>query len=165
MNITIDAATASIVTAIIVGLVSAATTIIANRYSMAQQKAQWQREERRAEWEAREAEKVRELELKKATTKELQEIYGNAIASLTTLLIYNDASLRLKPEYAPNLAETQRWLSQVVTVHYDKNSTDYKEFIRLYHEAKDSYRGMESIKSLRDMMIEFTSKDPRLSVR
>jgi hypothetical protein len=162
MNITIDAAIASIVTALIVGTITMITTIVANRNSLRQQEAQWAREEKKADREERQAEKNRELELKKAITNQLQEIYGNSVSSLTTLLIYDDAAKRNQKEYAVNLGEAQKWLSFVAAFHYDKKSEEYISFLKLYRDTYETYAGHANVMKLREMIIEFASKDPRL---
>jgi uncharacterized membrane-anchored protein YhcB (DUF1043 family) len=99
MNITIDAATASILTGLIVGLVSIITTLIANNHSNHQQQVQWEREEKRIERAEIRAEKDKELLSKRELVNNLQEIYSNCISSLAALLIYNDSSMRLMPDY------------------------------------------------------------------
>jgi len=164
MNITFDAAIASIITAFIVGLITVVTTIVANGNSFRQQQAQWAREESKALREERLAEKSRDLEQKKDIINKLQEIYGNSIASLTTLLLYNDASKQSQylKEYALNLEEVQKCLSLVAAVHYDKQSEEYAHFLRLYRGGFDSSQGYYKILELRDLMIELVSKDPRL---
>lgn len=160
MNFAIDAATASIITAVIVGFISTITTIIANNNSFRQQQAQWVREEQKAERDARAAEKNRELELKKANFELLQEIYGNSIASLTTLLIYNDGIRKQGPDYSKNLAEVQKWLSLYVPYIYDKASDECESFLEYYRMARDS--NPIAVKELREKMIEYLAKDPRL---
>ena len=105
MNITIDAATASILTALIVGVITLVTTLIANNNSIKQQEMQWEKEERKAARELENAQKQREFEFRNAMLDKLQDIYGNAISSLTTLLVYDDAAKRNQKDYVVNLGE------------------------------------------------------------
>ena len=145
MNISLDAGISSTITAFIVGVISVASTIIANKNSFRQQQAQWVREEKKAERDERQTEYNREIKYKKAKNKKLQDIYGNSIASLTTLLIYDNGSMRLRPDYSTNLADMQKWLSQVIAYHYDKTSEEYATFLRLYRETRNNYKGYENI--------------------
>jgi Zn-dependent M32 family carboxypeptidase len=163
MNITIDAATASVLTGLIVGTVSIITTLIANRFSFNQQKTQWEREERRIQRAEIQAEKDKEATHRKEITNQLNEIYGNSIASLTaSLLLFTDAAWRTQPEYVTNFKEAQKWLSQIVATHYDKTSKEYKSFLRYYENILEADKNNRIMETLREKVIEFISKDPRL---
>jgi hypothetical protein len=166
MNITIDAATASILTGFIVGAVSIITTLIANGHSNRQQREQWEREEKRIQRAEIHAEKDKELSIKKELVNRLQDIYGNSIASLTALLIYDDDHLRLRPDYQENLKEAQKWLSQIIAIHYDKESTEYTHLLKLYETTVNSFTNYNknSIENLRSIIITLISKDPRLII-
>ena len=163
MNISIDAATASIITAFIVGSISIISTIIANSYSLRQHKEQWSREEEKARRAEQQALLDRELAHKKELINRLQEIYGNSIASLTALLIYTEGQMRLRPDYEANLKEVQKWLSHIVAIHYNKASKEYISFVNILQDTTNSYEGYGNIQILRSMVIDFVNKDPRLT--
>ncbi len=157
-----DAASASILSALIVGTVSILATIIANGFSYLQQKTQWDREEKRAERIEIQAQKDKEFSIKLELTNRLQEIYSNSIASLTALLIYNDSSMRLRPDYQENLKDAQKCLLHIVVNHYDKESKDYETFLSLYNSIYNTREGYAFIEQVRSMIINFAAKDPRL---
>lgn len=162
MNITIDAATATILSAIVVGAVSLLTTLMANIYTFQQQKAQWRREEARAIRDEMRMEEEKQTAYRKELSNRLQEIYGNSIANLTALLIYTDGNMRLRPDYQENLKEAQKWVSQIVAIYYDKESNDYDALVNLFNSVYNTNEGYTFIEQLRSLIIRFTAEDPRL---
>ena len=160
---TFDAATASILAAIIVGSVSIISTALANRHALKQLDIKWKQDQQLLAYKEKKEtqEKEREGQIQKSYF--LQNMYGDAIASLTTLLTYDDAIKRSQKEYTLNLGESQKYLSLIVAHHYNKKESTYKIFLDLYNDARDNNGGYEKIKKLRSLIIDFVIQDPRLN--
>lgn len=162
MNITLDAASASVLTALVVGLISLFSTMIANTHSLRQRDSQWAREDRRDEKAEQQREKERDASNKKAVAGELRDIYANALSSLAMLLGFNTMTQRMSAEYKDSLAEAEKRVAVVLAIYHDRQHPKYVELMKLFRDNSAGIRSLENVMQLRDAMIDLVSADSRI---
>ena len=165
MNDTILTIITTALTAILVGAVSLIATVIANRHSSKQQQLQWEREREKLKLDQEEAREEREHERQKIVVNQLQEIYGNAIATLTILMNYEEGVSAMSHDiFSETIIIFHNSLALIVAYHHDKESKEYQNFFELYRSAKGSIPNHETMSKMRDLIIEFAARDPRLNL-
>lgn len=144
---------------IVVGAVAVLSALLTNWFAQRQQKAQWEKEERRED-RARQLVAADRVDANRSDTgRKMREIYGDAIADLSILTLYRDGQAFGSAEYREQSGRSEKSLAIVIASFHDRTNPT---FIELREAFLDKTSGRRSnIDQLMRILLELASTDPR----
>lgn len=141
--------------AVVVGaLLVGVSTWLTNLHLLRVQQRQWQREDEKAEREAKRQDSAREIEQKKREREEVLNNYAEAIADLSYLA---EATLNIN-----SLRSVQAKLLPILVSYPDKDSDTYKSFRSLVSSHTRNYAQLTP--EIYNSVMKLSQEDPRLRI-